>query len=105
MTEIINQTEKTKLRRLPKRGNFERETIYRILDEAFVCHVGFTVDEQPFVIPTAYARICDNLLIHCSAASRMMRAMAWEMDFCVTVIIIDGLFLSRSAFHHSINYA
>jgi nitroimidazol reductase NimA-like FMN-containing flavoprotein (pyridoxamine 5'-phosphate oxidase superfamily) len=104
MSEILNPTTRTKIKRLPKRGNFERETIYKILDEGFVCHVGFTVDEQPFVIPTAYARAGDYLLIHGSAASRMMRAMAWEIDVCVTVTLVDGLVLARSAFHHSINY-
>jgi hypothetical protein len=104
MNEIIKPTEKTKLKRLPKRGAFDRETIYQILDEAFVCHIGFAVDDQPFVIPTAYARDGDRLLIHGSAASRMMRAMAWEIDVCVTVTLVDGLVLARSAFHHSINY-
>jgi len=104
MSGRLNQTDKTKLRRLPKRGNFERETIYKILDEAFICHVGFTVDEQPYVIPTGYARVGDNLLIHGSGASRMLRAMAWEIDVCVTVTLVDGLVLARSAFHHSINY-
>lgn len=104
MNKILQTTEKTKLKRLPKRGNFERETIYKILDEAFVCHIGFTVDDQPFVIPTSYARVGDQLLIHGSSASRMMRAMAWEKQICVTVTLIDGLVLARSAFHHSINY-
>ncbi len=104
MSEILQTTEKTKLKRLPKRGSFERETIYRILDEAFVCHIGFTVDDQPFVIPTGYARVGDDLLIHGSSASRMMRAMAWEKQICVTVTLADGLVLARSAFHHSMNY-
>jgi nitroimidazol reductase NimA-like FMN-containing flavoprotein (pyridoxamine 5'-phosphate oxidase superfamily) len=104
MTETINPTERTRLRRLPKRGDFDRATIYRILDEAFVCHVGFTIDGRPFVIPTAYARAGDKLLIHGSAASRMLRAMAWEVDVCVTVTLVDGLVLARSAFHHSMNY-
>ncbi len=104
MTETINPTERTRLRRLPERGDFDRATIYRILDEAFVCHVGFTIDGLPFVIPTGHARVGDNLLIHGSAASRMLRAMAWEVDVCVTVTLIDGLVLARSAFHHSMNY-
>lgn len=104
MTEKLVTTGRTKLRRLPKRGDFDRETIYNILDEAFICHVGFTIDDQPFVIPTAFARVGDNLLIHGSAASRMMRAMAWEVDVCVTVTLLDGLVLARSAFHHSMNY-
>jgi nitroimidazol reductase NimA-like FMN-containing flavoprotein (pyridoxamine 5'-phosphate oxidase superfamily) len=92
------------LKRLPKRGSFDRETIYKILDEAFVCHVGFVVENQPFVIPTAYGRDGDNLLIHGSAASRMMRNLTGGIDVCVTVTLIDGLVLARSAFHHSINY-
>lgn len=97
-------TARTKLKRLPKRGNFERETIYKILDEAFVCHVGFIVNHQPFVIPTSYARIGDRLVIHGSAASRMMRNLSDGIDVCVTVTLIDGLVLARSAFHHSVNY-
>ena len=104
MNEIIYPTEKTKLKRLPKRGNFERETIYKILDEAFVCHVGFVANDQPFVIPTSFARIDDRLLIHGSAASRMMRSLSEEIDVCVTVTLVDGLVLARSAFHHSMNY-
>jgi nitroimidazol reductase NimA-like FMN-containing flavoprotein (pyridoxamine 5'-phosphate oxidase superfamily) len=104
MSEKLQMTARTKLRRLPKRGSVERETIYQILDEAFVCHVGFIMDEQPYVIPTGYARIGDRLLIHGSAASRMLRALSWEVDVCVTVTLIDGLVLARSAFHHSMNY-
>lgn len=104
MSEKFKVTEKTKLKRLPKRGNFDRETVYKILDEAFVCHVGFTVENQPFVIPTAYGRKDDVLYIHGSAASRLMREMSKNIDVCVTVTLIDGLVLARSAFHHSINY-
>lgn len=104
MSEQISQTTRTKLKRIPKRGNFERETIYKILDEAFICHVGFAVDNQPFVIPTSFARIDDRLMIHGSAASRMMRSLSEEIDVCVTVTLIDGLVLARSAFHHSMNY-
>jgi uncharacterized protein len=104
MSENINPTRRTKLKRLPERGSHSRETIYKILDEAFICHVGFTVDDQPFVIPTGFARLGDNLLIHGSAASRMMRALAWEKEICVTATLIDGLVLARSAFHHSMNY-
>ncbi len=91
MSELLKTTEKTKLKRLPKRGNFERETVYQILDEGFVCHIGFTVDEQPFAIPTGYARIEDNLFIHGSAASRMMRAMAIKGDLrgVVTAIALS----------------
>jgi nitroimidazol reductase NimA-like FMN-containing flavoprotein (pyridoxamine 5'-phosphate oxidase superfamily) len=104
MNAVLPTTEKTRLKRLPKRGRFEREEIYGILDEAFVCHVGFVFDKQPFVIPTGYARIDDCLIIHGSAASRMLRALASEINICVTVTLIDGLVLARSAFHHSMNY-
>lgn len=89
---------------MPKRGSYDRELIYGILDEAFICHVGFVVDAQPFVIPTAYAQVNDCLLIHGSSASRMLRALAGEMEVCVTVTLLDSLVLARSAFHHSMNY-
>jgi nitroimidazol reductase NimA-like FMN-containing flavoprotein (pyridoxamine 5'-phosphate oxidase superfamily) len=98
------QTDRTKLKRLPKRGHFDRETVYAILDEGFICHVGFAVDGQPFVIPTGYARVDDKLYIHGSQASRMLRSLSNGLDACVTVTIVDGLVLARSAFHHSINY-
>lgn len=104
MNEYLEQTKRTKLKRLPKRGNFERATVYEILDEAFVCHVGFAIDDQPFVIPTSFARVGDRLVIHGSAASRMMRSLSEEIDVCVTVTLVDGLVLARSAFHHSMNY-
>ena len=98
------QTDRTKLKRLPKRGHFDRETVYAILDEGFICHVGFSVNGQPFVIPTGYARVDDKLYIHGSQASRMLRSLAGGLDACVTVTIVDGLVLARSAFHHSMNY-
>ena len=104
MSELLQPTERTRLRRLPKRGSFDRETIYRIVDEAFICHVGFVSGGQPFVIPTAHARMGDHLLIHGSSASRMLRALAAEINVCVTVTLLDGLVLARSAFHHSMNY-
>lgn len=89
---------------MPVRGLFDRKAIYRILDEAFVCHVAFVVDGQPYAIPTAYARVGDRVYLHGSAASRMLRALADGIDVCVTVTLIDGLVLARSAFHHSMNY-
>jgi uncharacterized protein len=98
------QTDRTKLKRLPKRGHFDRETVYGILDEGFMCHVGFAVDGQPYVIPTGYARVDDKLYIHGSQASRMLRSLSNGLDACVTVTIVDGLVLARSAFHHSMNY-
>ena len=100
----LSRTPRTTLKRLPKRGSHEREVIDRILDEGFICHVGFVVDGQPFVIPTGYARIEGNLIIHGSQASRMLRVLGQGIDVCVTVTLIDGLVLARSAFHHSMNY-
>lgn len=102
--ENIEPTERTTLKRLPKRGNYERQAVYQILDEGFVCHVGFIVDGRPFVIPTGYGRLGDTLYIHGSAASRMLRALREGIDVCVTVTLLDGLVLARSAFHHSLNY-
>jgi nitroimidazol reductase NimA-like FMN-containing flavoprotein (pyridoxamine 5'-phosphate oxidase superfamily) len=98
-------TARTTVRRLPKRGVYDKETVYSILDEGFICHVGFVVDEQPFVIPTGYARVGDTLYIHGSAANRMIKIAASDgVDICVTVTLLDGLVLARSAFHHSMNY-
>jgi nitroimidazol reductase NimA-like FMN-containing flavoprotein (pyridoxamine 5'-phosphate oxidase superfamily) len=98
------QTERTTLKRLPKRGIYDRELVYRILDEGFICHVSFAVDGQPFVIPTGYARVGDQIYIHGSQVSRMLRTLAQGIDVCVTVTLVDGLVLARSAFHHSLNY-
>ena len=100
----MTKSERTQVKRLPSRGNYDRETIHAILDEAFICHVGFVVDGQPYVIPTGYARIGDDIYIHGSSASRMLRNLAKGVDVCVTVTILDGLVLARSAFHHSVNY-
>jgi nitroimidazol reductase NimA-like FMN-containing flavoprotein (pyridoxamine 5'-phosphate oxidase superfamily) len=102
--ESFAPTERTTLKRLPQRGFYDREVVYRILDEGFVCHVGFTVDGQPFVIPTAYGRVGDKLYIHGSAASRTLRSLKGGLPVCVAVTLVDGLVLARSAFHHSINY-
>lgn len=98
------QTQRTTLKRLPQRGVYDRELVYRILDEGFICHVGFAVDGQPFVIPTGYARIADQLYIHGSQVSRMLRTLAQGIDVCIAVTLVDGLVLARSAFHHSVNY-
>ena len=97
-------TPRTTVKRLPKRGSHDRETINQILDEGFICHVGFAIEGQPFVIPTGYARVGDKLIIHGSQASRMLRALKTGIDACVTVTLIDALVLARSAFHHSMNY-
>jgi nitroimidazol reductase NimA-like FMN-containing flavoprotein (pyridoxamine 5'-phosphate oxidase superfamily) len=100
----LTQTARTTLKRLPQRGAFDRESINQILDEGFICHVGFAVGGQPFVIPTGYARAGDRLFIHGSQASRMLRTLGQGIDVCLTVTLIDGLVLARSAFHHSMNY-
>jgi hypothetical protein len=97
-------TERTVLKRLPQRGIYERDTIYNILDEAFVCHVGFITNGEPVVIPMAYGRSGDALYLHGSAAGRMLRELTRSIPVCVTVTLIDGLVLARSAFHHSMNY-
>ncbi|HEY9653872.1 MAG TPA: pyridoxamine 5'-phosphate oxidase family protein [Crinalium sp.] len=92
------------MKRLPQRGEYDRQTIYDILDEGLLCQVGFVVDGQPFVIPTAYGRVGDRLYIHGSPASRMLRTLKEGVEVCVTVTLLDGLVLARSAFHHSMNY-
>ena len=102
---MVNQpTNRTQIRRRPQRGNYDRHVIEQILDEGLVCHVGFAVDSQPFVIPTAYGRIDDCLYIHGSPVSRMLRSLQDGLEVCVTVTLLDGLVLARSAFHHSMNY-
>jgi uncharacterized protein len=98
------KTARTKLRRVPKRGSHDRETIDAILDEALICHLGFVHEGRPAVIPTLHARVGDEVFLHGSAASRMIRALAGGLEACLTVTLVDGLVLARSAFHHSINY-
>jgi len=100
----VTQTERTTLKRLPKRGSYDRAEMHHILDEALICHVGFMSEMTPVVIPTAYGRVGDTLLLHGSAAGRMLRTVAGGVDVCVTVTLVDGLVLARSAFHHSVNY-
>ena len=97
-------TDRTQVKRLPKRGAYDHDTVFKILDEAFVCHVGFVVDGQPFVIPTNFGRVGETLYLHGSAASRMLRTLSEGIPICVTATLIDGLVLARSAFHHSVNY-
>ncbi|MGF1489724.1 MAG: pyridoxamine 5'-phosphate oxidase family protein [Prochloraceae cyanobacterium] len=103
MTELT-PTKRSQLKRVKKRGHYDREIVYQILDEAKVCHVGFTVEGQPYVIPTAYGRIEDKLYVHGSKVSRMMKTLQTGVDVCITVTLLDGLVLARSAFHHSMNY-
>ncbi|NMG21211.1 pyridoxamine 5'-phosphate oxidase family protein [Brasilonema bromeliae] len=102
--EQFTPTQRTSIKRVSQRGHYERQLIYEILDEGLICHVGFVVDNQPFVIPTAYGRVEDKLYIHGSPASRMLRSLLTGIEVCVTVTLLDGLVLARSAFHHSMNY-
>ena len=97
-------SKRTVVQRGPQRAEYDRTVIYQILDEAFICHVGFVVDGEPVVIPMSYARMGDRLVIHGSQASRMMRSLEAGVSVCVTVLILDGLVLARSAFDHSMNY-
>jgi uncharacterized protein len=102
--ETMKGTERTQLRRLPNRGSHDIETIHGILDQAFLAHVGFNVNGQPFVIPTLFGRDGEKLYLHGSAASRMLRELETGVPACLTVTLVDGLVLARSAFHHSMNY-
>ena len=103
MSELTS-TERTKVRRHPERGTYDRGQIYSILDESYVCHVGFAVDGQPYVIPMAYGRSENRIFIHGSAISRLLTSLSAGIPVCVTVTIVDGLVLARSAFRHSLNY-
>lgn len=98
------QSPRTTVKRLPKRADYDRNVINAIIDEALICHVGFVVDGAPVVIPTIHTRVGDTLYFHGSAASRMLRSLRDGVDACVTVTILDGLVMARSAFHHSMNY-
>jgi uncharacterized protein len=97
-------TTRTKVRRHPERGRYDRQTVLPILDEGLICHLGFVVDGTPFVMPTMYARHGDVVYIHGSPASRMLRTAAGPTDVCLTVTLLDGLVLARSVFAHSMNY-
>jgi nitroimidazol reductase NimA-like FMN-containing flavoprotein (pyridoxamine 5'-phosphate oxidase superfamily) len=100
----MNRTKRTELRRIPERGSHNWETIHQILDTGFLASVGFCVDGQPFVIPTLYGRDGERLYLHGSAASRMLRNLEAGISACITVTLVDGLVLARSAFNHSMNY-
>jgi uncharacterized protein len=97
-------TERTKVRRKPERGSYDRELIYSILDEAFVCHVAFIVDGLPIVVPTNYVRVADQLFLHGSVASRLMKTLASGAPFCLSVTLLDGIVCAPSATGHSVNY-
>lgn len=100
----FDKTDRNQVKRIPNRGHYDRETLYGILDIGFLCHVGFVVEDQPFVIPTLYGRDDDAVYLHGSAASRMLKQLADGISVCLTVTHVDGLVLARSAFHHSMNY-
>lgn len=103
-SEPTPPAERARVRRLPERARYDEASVNSILDEGLIAHVGFAVDSQPFVIPTLYGRHGRLLYLHGSSASRMLRQLAGGVDACVTVTIVDGLVLARSAFHHSMNY-
>lgn len=102
--EVFVPTPRTRVKRLAYRARYERTTVEAILDEALLCHVGFSIEGRPVVLPTAYARIGAWLYLHGSRSNRMLRTLASGLDACVTVTLVDGLVLARSAFHHSMNY-
>jgi nitroimidazol reductase NimA-like FMN-containing flavoprotein (pyridoxamine 5'-phosphate oxidase superfamily) len=97
-------TDRTTLHRIPNRGRYDREVVEAILDDGLVCHLAFAVDGQPYALPTTFARIGDTVYVHGAAASRMLKTLAQGVPVCVTVTLLDGLVLARSAFHHSMNY-
>src|SRR5438105_12147269 len=101
---VLEQSDRTRVRRLPERGRYDYETIHAILDEALICHVGFVVNGQPVVIPTIHTRVGDKLYFHGSPAAGLLRNLREGGSACVTVTLVDGLVLARSAFHHSMNY-
>src|SRR5689334_8029752 len=100
----FSPTERTKVRRKPDRGRYDRETVYRILDDAFVCHLGFVADGMPFVVPTNYVRVGDKLFLHGSPGSRLMKTLASGAPFCLSVTLLDGIVFSPTATGHSVNY-
>jgi len=100
--DLYQQTERTRVRRLPERAAYDRATVHAILDEGFLCHVGFVTGGRPYAIPTGYARVGETIYLHGSTGSRL--GLRPGMDVCVTVTLLDGLVLARSAFHHSMNY-
>jgi len=102
--EIIDPTDRTKVMRYRERGRYDRATVNAIIDEALICHVGFDVSGQPYVIPTTHARIDRHLYLHGSVGNRMLRNMKAAIPVCVTMTLLDGLVLARSGMHHSMNY-
>jgi uncharacterized protein len=104
VTDTLGPTARTRVKRLPKRGHYDRSTVNEVLDAGFICHIGYVIDGQPYVTPTAYWREGDHIYWHGSSASRMLRAQKDGIPVCLTVTHIDGLVMARSAFHHSLNY-
>lgn len=102
--EQLEPTDRTRIRRATKRGSYQRSTLYQIIDEALVGHVGFVIDGEPHIIPTAIARMGDHVIIHGSRASRMINHLQSGERACITITHLDGMVLARSAFHHSMNY-
>lgn len=103
MTEFV-KSQRTRIHRLPARGHYDRQAVYRILDEALICHVGFVQEGQPYVIPINFARLGDAVVLHGAKASRLLKHIAAGHPVCVEAAIVDGLVLARSVFHHSVNY-
>lgn len=102
--EQYNKTERNTVKRVPKRGHYDKKTVFEILDAGFICHVGFSMDGQPFVIPTAYGRKGDQIYLHGATTSRMIQHLQTGAPVCITVTFVDGVVLARSVFHHSANY-
>lgn len=100
----FSQTDLNKVRRLPQRGHYDKETVYSIVDEALICHAGFVVDGQPYVMPTIHTRIGDTIYLHGAVANRMLNHIKTGKSVCITVTHIDGIVFARSVFHHSMNY-
>jgi uncharacterized protein len=102
--DTFPQSELNKVRRLPQRGHYDKETVYSIVDDALICHAGFVVDGQPYVMPTIHTRIGDTIYLHGAVANRMLNHIKAGNSVCITVTHIDGIVFARSVFHHSMNY-
>ena len=102
--DTYNKNERNTVKRVPKRGHYDKKTVYEVLDAGFVCQVAFVVESQPFIIPTIYGRSGDTLYFHGSVKSRLMKTLGEGIPVCVNVTFTDGIVLARSAFHHSLNY-
>jgi len=100
----LAKSQKNKIKRIPERGHYDRETIYEILDQGMICHVGIVVEKEPFIIPTLYARVNHEIVLHGAKASRLLKHVQNGHEVCVAVTLVDGIVLARSVFHHSINY-